>query len=104
MPPRRQCIRLFRERERFLKPALLRANRTERIHSKRKVLINLQDSSKFGFRVLQAAGMPETDREMVAVQNIQRILLKASRHRFNGLRAAADRQQVMVPVPEANVA
>ena len=48
--------------------------------------------------------MPETDREMVAVQNIQRILLKASRHRFNGLRAAADRQQVMVPVPEANVA
>ena len=45
-------MRLFRERERFLKPALLRANRTERIHSKRKVLIDLQDSPKFGFRVL----------------------------------------------------
>src|SRR5438045_4441258 len=104
MPPRRQCIRLFRQRERFLKSTLLRADCTERTQSKRKVLIDLQDSSKFGLRVLEPAGVPETDREMVSVQNIQRILLKPSRHRFNRFRAAPDRQQVMIPIPEANVA
>ena len=97
-------MRPFGQRERFLKPPLLRADRTERTHGKWEVLIDLQDLPQFGFRVLQPAGVSETDRKMVAVQKIERILLKAPRHRFHGLRGAADRQQVVVPVPEANVA
>ena len=70
----------------------------------REVLVDLQDLPQFGFRVLQPAGVSKTDRQMVAVQEIQRIQFKAPRHRFHGLHHATDRQQVMVAVPEANVA
>ena len=102
--PRRERVRLLGQRERFLKPALLRADGTERAHGKWEALIDFQDPPQFGFRVLQPASVPETNREMVAVQNIQRILLKAARHRFHRLWHPSDRQQVMVPVPKAHVA
>ena len=69
-----------------------------------EVLIDLQDPPQFGFRVLQPAGVSETDRKMVAVQEIERILFEGPSPSLPRPPGPADRQQVMVPVPEADVA
>ena len=68
------------------------------------VVVDLQNRSQFGFCVLQPTGESKTAGVMVAVQKIQRISLKPPLHRFDGVDGPADGQQVMIPIPEENVA
>ena len=91
--PGRQSVRSFGQRERFLEPPLLRADCAECIEGQREVLVNLQDLPQFGFSVLWPAGVSKTDRQVVAVQEIQRIQFKAPCHRFHGFRDATNRNR-----------
>src|SRR5688500_17325705 len=96
-------MRLFCQCEGFIESALLRRDGAKCTQRKRESFVDLQDPAQFFFGILEPAGVPETNGKMMTVEKIERILVNGLGHRGDGVDGPAERQEVMVPVPQTNV-